>query len=70
MCLYSKSVCSGFIPKENVKDYVEYRDKYTNKKCGGEFKQAVEQMEEFIGDPVVRVSVYNAQAICNCIDLT
>lgn len=48
---------SGFVLKNNIEDYVENRAKYVVKGKGLEFQHAVQQMDDFLKDPSVRVNV-------------
>lgn len=48
---------SGFAIPENVVDYVQNREKFTKKKRCKEFVYAVQQIEDFIRDPIVRILI-------------
>lgn len=45
---------SGFVLKNNIEDYVQNRAKYIDKGKGPGFKQAVQEMDDFLKDPTVR----------------
>lgn len=48
--------------KNNVEDYKQYRSKYFDKAKGAEFKKAVQEMDDFLKDPTVRIkSLFHQQ---------
>lgn len=47
---------SGFVDLEFTHSYLEHKDKYIKKGRGKQFKLAVEQCEDFVRDPSVRIA--------------
>lgn len=50
------AIFSGFIDEHYIVDYIENREKYIKKGRGRDFKDAVARMDEYIQDPLVRLS--------------
>lgn len=46
---------SGFVLENNIEGYVDGRSKYVEKGKGPEFKQAVQEMDDYLRSPTVRV---------------
>lgn len=44
---------SGFVENDRVKDFSKNREKFVKKGRGAVFNEALEQMDQFISDPVV-----------------
>lgn len=50
------AIFSGIIDEHYIVDYIENREKYIKKGRGRDFKDAVARMDEYIQDPLVRLS--------------
>lgn len=46
---------SGFVEPSNIEDYTSHRDKYVTKAKGWSLKNAIDQIDEFIIDPMVNI---------------
>lgn len=51
----SSSIFSGFPEKQNVRDFFLYRSKYEKKSQRKDFRHAMAQIDEYIGDPIVSI---------------
>lgn len=52
--MISYALLSGFVDHDKIEDYLQNREKFMKKGRGNDFKLAVQCMDDFIADPVVR----------------
>lgn len=53
-CVFLLTYNSAWIEESNIKNYIEYKDQLINSSKTAAFKEAVQRIEEYISDPVVR----------------
>lgn len=57
-------LCSGFVERDKIVSFVDNRTKFVRKGKGVDFRRAVEQMDEYVLDSVVRIQIITLN-ICN-----
>lgn len=66
---FSSSKNSGFVDQKKVENYIVNRQKFVSKGRGTDFKIAVQQMDEYISNPTVKILNLKSCMICDLIPI-